>query len=105
MADYCGFLDLGEARSARDRLRERKIRSEVVIREPLDADWESPVQEEYWIRADVSRIREVAALIGDVPEVEHGDEPDEDGFACGGCGHLVLQDATGCPKCGARFED
>ena len=105
MGEYCGFLALDEARTARDRLREQRIRSEIVIREPLDAAWESPVQEEYWLRVDVSRIKEVAALIGDVPEVDQGDEPAETGFACGDCGHFVPEDATICPECGARFED
>ena len=105
MGEYCGFLALDEARSARDRLRERRIRSEIVVREPLDAAWESPVQEEYWLRVDASRIKEVAALIGDVPEVDPADEPDGTGFACGDCGHFVPEDAASCAKCGARFED
>jgi hypothetical protein len=105
MADYCGFLALDEARSARDRLRGERIRSEIVIREPLDADWESPVREEYWIRADVSRMREVAALVGEVPQVDGGDEPEGTGFACGDCGHRVPEDAASCPSCGARFDD
>jgi len=105
MGEYCGFLALDEARSARDRLKERRIRSEIAVREPLDASWDSPVQEEYWLRVDISRIKEVEALIGEVPEVDHGDEPDQPGFACGDCGELVPEDAASCPKCGARFED
>ena len=105
MAEYCGFIALDEARSARDRLRQERIRSEIVIREALDADWASPVREEYWIRADVSRMREVAALLGEVPEVDAGHEPERTGFACGDCGHMVPEDAASCPKCGARFED
>jgi hypothetical protein len=105
MGEYCGFLVLDEARSARDRLRERRIRCEIAVREPLDADWESPVQEEYWLRVDATRVKEVAALIGDVPEIDRTDEPVETGFACGDCGHQVPENAAGCPECGARFDD
>ena len=70
LADYCGFLSLEEAREARDRLRADRIRSEIVIREAPEAPLDHPVSEEYWLRVDAARLREVASVLGDVPEVE-----------------------------------
>jgi hypothetical protein len=105
MGDYCGFFSLEEARVARDRLRGQRIRSEIVVRERPDADWDEPVREEYWLRVDVSRLREITGLLGDFPEVEGGDEAEDPGFACGECGQHVKESESFCPKCGARFDE
>jgi rubrerythrin len=73
------------------------------VRGAPDADWNDPLREEYWLRVDATRVREVAASLGEVPET---DEPDAgSGFACGDCGQQVAEDADVCPKCGARFDD
>lgn len=105
LGEYCGFLSLDEARSVRDLLRERRIRSEIAVREPLDASWDEPVQEEFWLRVDVARLREVEAVVGGMPEVEETHDVTDPGFACGGCGHHVAENETVCPECGARFDD
>jgi len=104
MAEYCGFLSLDDARHARDRLRHERIRSEIVLREPPDVDWNGPVREEAWLRVEAARLREVAVLLGDIPELEVEGEADEATFECGNCGHDVAEDESFCPKCGARFE-
>lgn len=105
MGEYCGFLTLDEARGARDRLRERRIRSDIVVRESPEADWDEPVREEFWLRVDVSRAREIAGVLGEVPEVEDEGEDDASTFACGECGRQVAEDESFCPGCGARFDD
>jgi hypothetical protein len=102
MGEYCGFLSLDDARHARGQLRELKIRTDILVREPPDSDWDRPVQEEFWLRVDMSRMREVAAILGGVPEV---DEKDQGGFGCGDCGQNVSEEEASCPKCGARFDD
>jgi len=107
LGEFCGFLSLDEARGARDQLRGEKIRSDILVREQPDSAWDRPVQEEYWLRVDMSRIREVATLLGGVPEVEE-EKKDEHGsaeFACGDCGQNVAEAEAFCPKCGARFDD
>ena len=103
LAEYCGFLSLEEARSARDKLRRERIRYEIVLREPPDASWEGPAQEEYWLRVDASQAKRVAQILGDVPTV--ADDTDGNSFACGDCGQEVATDEVFCPKCGARFDD
>ena len=105
LAEYCGYFSLDEARSARDRLREQRIRSDIVVREPPDASWDEPVREEYWLRVDISCARKIAAVLGDLPEVEDAAEEEGAGFACGDCGQKVAADETFCPECGARFDD
>ena len=105
MGEYCGFVSLDEARQARDQLREKTIASEIVIREPPGGPTDRTIQEEYWLRVDVSRMREVVALLGGVPEVETEPAENEADFACGGCGANVAAAESFCPKCGARFDD
>jgi len=61
MVSYCGFLDLDEAREARERLRGAGIRSEIVIR---DAP-EEPEKEEYWLRVPHSRVDQVTNVLDD----------------------------------------
>jgi hypothetical protein len=105
MGDYCGFLTLDEAREARDRLRARRIRAEIVVREPTGAPMDQPIQEEFWLRVEASRIREVARIVGFVPEVEEESGEEEDTFECGACGHRVAADELFCPNCGGQFEE
>lgn len=105
LAEYCGYFSLDEARHARDLLRERRIRSDIVVREPPGAAWDEPVREEYWLRADISRARDIPAILGPPPSVEDATEGEDTGFACGDCGQKVAADETFCPECGARFDD
>ena len=104
LAEYCGYLSLEEARHARDQLRRERIRYEIVLREPPEAAWEEPAQEEYWLRIDVSQAKRVAQILGRIPTVADDTEEDES-FACGDCGQKVATDEMFCPKCGARFDD
>jgi rubrerythrin len=97
MAEYCGFLTLEEAREARARLKEQAIRSEIVIREMPES-----TDEEYWLRVEKDRYREVFALLG---FDEHEHNAYDDTFSCDECGHEVAAAESFCPKCGARFED
>ena len=103
LADYCGFFGLDEAREARDRLREQQIVSDIVIREAPDSDPEGPIKEEFWLRVDRERVREVHAIV-DNPEPPKPSEGDG-GFDCSECGHHVASEESFCPGCGARFEE
>lgn len=107
LADICGYLGLDEARHARDTLRAERIRAEIAIREPLEIDWGAPAVEEYWIRADIARIKDVTRLIGDpgeaLAEATAAAEPED--FLCSECETTVPGDAASCPGCGERFED
>ena len=103
-AEYCGYLSLEEARHARDQLRREGIRYEIVRREPPEAAWEEPAQEEYWLRVDAAQAKRVAQILGGVPTVAD-DTGEDDSFACGDCGHKVAADEVFCPECGARFDD
>jgi hypothetical protein len=97
MVEYCGFLSLEEARGARDRLKVNTIRSEIVIRETPGSN-----DEEYWLRVEKDRQREVVVLLG---YDEHEHNAYDDTFACDECGHEVAAAESFCPKCGAKFED
>jgi hypothetical protein len=107
-ADYCGFLTLDEARQARERLRERGIRSEIVVREAPGVAATEPLSEEHWLRVETSRLGDVAGILGDEPEPDPepsdpGGQPGP-GYACGDCGAAVGERETSCPGCGARFD-
>jgi hypothetical protein len=102
LAEYCGFVSLDEARTARNRLRELQLPSDILVREQPDASPDEPIQEEYWLRIDPRRVREVAAALGDIPQ---SDDRAEAGFACGDCGHHVAEHESFCPECGSRFDD
>jgi len=97
MMEYCGFLTLNDARDARGRLKEKRIRSEILIREMTDSPGE-----EYWLRVERDRYREVFALLG---FDEHEQNAYDDTFSCAECGNEVAAAESFCPKCGARFED
>jgi hypothetical protein len=99
--DYCGFLSLVEARDAREKLRGEKIRSDILIRDAPGSTWEGPAGEEFWLRVDSARLREIPEILGPPPQVEASTEGT---FACGECGQLVAGDADRCPSCRAEFD-
>jgi hypothetical protein len=100
LAEYCGFLELDDARHARALLRAERIACEIVIREAPDANPSTPLREEYWLRVDRDRYREVHALVGE-PELATA----ADGFACSRCGQPAASEETFCASCGARFDE
>lgn len=104
VADYCGFFSLDEARDARDQLRARRIASDIVIREPLGASLDDPLQEEFWLRVDAERYHDAHAILGDPAESIAAAEEDES-FNCSECGGRVAAQESFCPGCGARFEE
>ena len=104
LAEICGFLDLDEARRARDQLHDAKIVSELVIRVSPETSARGSVVEEYWLRADARQIREVQALLeGSAPP------PAEDGaaagFKCSNCKRPVHKEESFCANCGMRFSE
>jgi rubrerythrin len=103
MLDYCGFFSLQDAKQAREQLRLSRIRSEIVLREPPDASWDAPPEEEYWIRVDAARIQEAHQILG-VEETPRA-PADDQGFACSECGYFVNAEESFCPECGARFDE
>jgi hypothetical protein len=106
MAEYCGFFSVDDARDARDRLREKRIRSDIVIREAPGAPFDEPVEEEYWLRVDASMFKQAAALLDQDQPPEEEEEPSGGGtFRCSECGHTVNAEEAFCAKCGARFDD
>jgi len=102
MVEYCGFLGLDEARQARDRLKEDRVRSEIVIRESPESFATDRVTEEFWLRVERDAYKKAVSLLG-FDEAEPAG--DAESFQCGECGREVLSDAASCPGCGARFED
>lgn len=103
MVDYCGFFTMNEAQQARAELRLGRIRSELVLREPADARWDAPANDEFWLRVDASRLDDVHALLaGGEPATDAG--ADDESFACSECGCALTEEQTVCPKCGARFD-
>lgn len=102
MVEYCGFLGLDEARQARDRLKEEKIRSEIVIRESPGSFATERVEEEYWLRVERDRYKQAVEHLGFDEAAPAGSD---DTFQCGECGAEVASEESFCPKCGARFED
>lgn len=99
--DYCGFLDLDEARRERDRLREHRILARISIRESPTGDLDGPVREEYWLRVPVAAGAAVERVLG-----YDAAAPQDDGtFNCSACGGEVGDGDDACPRCGARFED
>jgi hypothetical protein len=99
MVEFCGFFSLDDARSARDRVHDLGVRTDILIRESPDAERSGSLVEEYWLRVDAVRFREVEALLGDAaPEAA---EP----LACSACGRAIAADAVSCASCGASFEE
>jgi hypothetical protein len=113
LLDYCGFMNLDEARGDRDQLREAGIGTDIVIREAPESPPDGAIVEEYWLRVDVQQHTRAMNLLSHDASVEArepagkavGDVDGEEEFDCGACGHSVGESETSCPKCGARFDD
>lgn len=103
-AEVCGYLDLDEARRARDQLHHSKIVSELVIRSSPETPVGGSVVEEYWLRADARQIREVQALLeGSAPAP--ADDTAAAGFKCSNCKRPVREEESFCANCGMRFSE
>lgn len=100
MADYCGFLDLDEARQSRERLRAEGIRSDILIREVPVEPSGSSFQEEYWLRIDATKSRQAAALL----DYAASAAIDEGQTLCDACGATMSSQESFCSACGHRFE-
>jgi len=102
MAEICGFLDLAEARRARDLLHEHRIPAELVIRAAPETPVDGAVIEEYWLRGDAHQIRQIQALLAE-PEPEP--EPQAETFKCSNCDRPVRKEESFCANCGLRFSE
>ena len=102
LVDYCGFLDLGEARTERDRLREANILARISIRESPPGQLDGPLEEEFWLQVPQAKLAHATLILGYDPVADTGED---DTFRCGACGEDVPNDADTCPGCGVRFED
>ena len=102
LVEYCGFVSLEDARRARDLLFGETIGSEIAIRVSPAAGGEPA--EEYWLRVERARYKEVVRLLG-YDEAQAPEEAEEGSFACGECGREVAADESFCAGCGARFEE
>lgn len=102
---FCGFLELEDARVARESLREAGIPADILIRETAGADEDA---EEFWIRVPRRRFAEVADVLHEEPSEEekggNGALGEGETFACSECGEDVPAEADVCPGCGARFD-
>ena len=101
MLDYCGFLELDDARGARETLRAEGIRSEITIRDAPEETPDGQVLEEYWLRIDVKGYKQAAALLG-LDTVEETDEVDAT-VICPKCEGPVSATEESCPSCGASL--
>jgi len=63
MADFCGFLELDDARGARETLRAERIRSEIAIRDEPEPPPGGPIAEEFWLRVEVAGYKRAASLL------------------------------------------
>jgi rubrerythrin len=102
LRDNCGFLDLEEARSSRDKLAAVGLRSEIAIRAAPDSPPGGPVHEEFWLRVETTALAKVMQELG-FDETQERDDPAP--FTCDQCGKDVTEDDAKCPHCGARFDD
>ena len=103
MTNFCGFLNLEEARAARDTVRASHRRAEILICEAPGAKLTEPLKEEYWLRVAPKDLRAVADLIG--YELPAPASTDDDTFNCSACGATVHASDTHCPGCGLGFEE
>ena len=101
-ANFCGFLTLDEARQARDKLREARLPSEILIKDAPGTVDDAPAHEEFWLRVRPKDIRAVVGVIGFEP-VETADA--DATFGCSACGAMVRGSDEACPGCGLRFEE
>ena len=91
---YCGFLALDEARHARQSLRDRGVRSLIVITESADG-------EEFWLRITPEDVKAAVAVLGRHEVAATHDES----FNCSACGATVGPQDRACPGCGLEFAD
>jgi len=101
LADYCGFLDLEEARDARNRLLAESIGCEIAIRTSSPGS----AEEDYWLRVDRAAAKHVAVLLGDLtaPEPAAADSTDDKTIRCSKCRAPVQEEESYCANCGTRF--
>jgi hypothetical protein len=107
-AEVCGFLDLDEARRARDQLHQSKIVSDLLIRSSPETPEGGRVVEEYWLRADARQMRQVKALLEGSPPAPApapAAETPADGFKCSNCQRPVREEESFCANCGMRFSE
>lgn len=107
LVEYCGFVSLEEARRARDQLFAERIAAEIAIRVSAAPAAAGGPSEEYWLRVERGRYKDVVRLLGyDEAHDPTGEEEETGGtFSCGECGREVAAQETFCPGCGLRFED
>ncbi len=105
MADYCGFLALEDARQARDRLRQERVPSEIVLRDTTNADPSIVLREECWLRVPVDAFQRVADILGYDATDESSPDAASATVACSECGESVGEQESFCPHCGARFDE
>ena len=92
--DFCGFLELDEARHAREQLREAGIPSEILIRDaPGTGD---AIVEEYWLRCSSSVVKHVRNILGFHDEEE---QAELEGY-CTKCGSQIPDEEPICVFCG-----
>lgn len=101
LADYCGFLDLQEARRARNRLLAESIGCEIAIRTNTPGSEE----EDYWLRVDRGAAKQVAVLLGDLtaPEPTESSASSGQTIRCSKCEAPVREEESFCANCGTRF--
>lgn len=100
LVDYCGFMSLDEARSAREQLRQARVRTEIVIRDPSDRS--AGDHDEFWLRVDATAWDRASALLGLPEELEsHADGE----VYCDACDGRVTRGESFCPHCGARINE
>jgi hypothetical protein len=105
LIEYCGFVSLEDARRARDLLLGDAIGSEIAIRARAGGTGgDGATPEEYWLRVDRARYKDVVKLLG-FDEAQAPVEEEHGSFACGECGREVSAEETFCAGCGARFEE
>lgn len=98
MLEYCGFLELEEARDARELLRAESIRADILIREAPDAGFDQPISEEFWLRIDSHGFRRASGLLG----ASAAADLSEGSAECQACGLAVSRGERVCPACGGR---
>ncbi len=104
MVEVCGYLDLEDARLARDQLHRRKIASELVIRTSPDTPAGGDVVEEYWLCADARHIHDAQTLLED-KQPESRQASAAGSFLCSNCKRPVREEETFCANCGMRFSE
>jgi hypothetical protein len=100
VVNFCGFLHLEEARTARDKVLAARRRADILICEAPRSRPDDPFKEEYWLRVAPRDFRAVADLVGFEPSA--ATEEDES-FVCSACGASVPSAAAECPGCGLGF--